>query len=209
MKRLTMIFASVLLLAFMAACGNDDAKSTNTSNQNTTNSNEKTTSTKHEAEHQEPHAQEKCAFCNMKVYAKDDEMGAYTAQALTKDGKHLYFDDSGCLLNGQRQNKETYAKTWVRDVNTKEWIESDQAIIVKSDVMTPMKYGYSFFSNQTDAEQYTQEHKAQNAIITKWDNIDQVANERYQMKMQKMQQQNKNNDANGNGMHHEESNHTN
>ncbi|MEH6943690.1 nitrous oxide reductase accessory protein NosL [Bacillus sp. JJ722] len=185
MKKLATLFLSVILMIFIAACGDEDATKTE-SDKNADKP--KAENTTHEKEHQEPHDQEKCAFCNMKVYARDDEMGAFTAQALTKDGKHLFFDDSGCLLNGPRKENEQYEKTWVRDAMTKDWIESDKAIIVKSDIMTPMKYGYSFFGTQESADKFINENKDKNAVIATWDDIDKVSNERYQKKMKKAQQ---------------------
>lgn len=191
MKKLAILFLSAIFMIFIAACGDEEA----TEKKSDKNADKpKVENTAHEKEHQEPHDQEKCAFCNMKVYARDDEMGEFTTQALTKDGKHLFFDDSGCLLNGPRKANEQYEKTWVRDAITKDWIESDKAIVVKSDTMTPMKYGYSFFSTQESADKFINENKDKNAVIATWDDIEKVSNERYQMKMKKSQH-NANNDS--------------
>lgn len=189
MKKLAMLFVSVVLLVFITACGNDEANTTKVKDKAATESKteQKTKDTAtHAVDPTEPHNHSKCAFCNMKVYTRTDEMGAFTAQAVTKDGKHLFFDDSGCLLNGQRTADEQYEKTWVRDAVTKDWIETDKAVVVKSDQMTPMKYGYSFFSSQEEADQFITDHQDKHAVIATLDDLDQVANERYQKKMQNM-----------------------
>ncbi|WP_052343870.1 nitrous oxide reductase accessory protein NosL [Bacillus massiliigorillae] len=198
MKKLAILFLSAILMIFISACGDKEATNKETDKATDTPKVEKTA---HENDPQEPHDQEKCAFCNMKVYARDDEMGEFTTQALTKDGKHLFFDDSGCLLNGPRKANEQYEKTWVRDANTKDWIESDKAIIVKSDTMTPMKYGYSFFSTQESADKFINDNKDKNAVIATWDDVEKVSNERYQMKMQNMKQHNTNHESES--MHHD------
>ena len=46
----------------------------------------------------------------MKIYTKDEEMGASTAQAIKADGTHVFFDDSGCLLNAARKYNEELQK---------------------------------------------------------------------------------------------------
>jgi len=55
-----------------------------------------------------------CAFCNMVVYQKKDKMGVFSAQAIKKKGKVVYYDDIGCLLYDEVKNKTTNKK-YVRD----------------------------------------------------------------------------------------------
>ncbi|WP_019244193.1 MULTISPECIES: nitrous oxide reductase accessory protein NosL [Bacillus] len=201
MKKIGFILISLSLMMIFSGCGKEESSKSNQNATNTENSS-KTEKQQNQLIATEPSENEMCAFCNMKVYGKEDEMGAFTAQALTSDGKHLFFDDSGCLLNGLRQADEKYEKLWVRDYSTKEWIEKDSAIVIKSDVATPMKYGYSFHSTQEHADQFINEHKNHHPELNTWDQVDQVANERYQMKMKKMNQHS-NMEHNNENEHHE------
>lgn len=185
MKKFSLLLLSLLLVLAMAACNsNDDDSSTDTA------SNDDNTKTEEKAEATEPSEEDTCAFCQMEIYAKDEEMGQSTAQALTEDGDYLFFCDSGCLLNAPRQSGETYEETWVRDYYTLDWIEADDAIIVHSDIATPMKYGYAFFSSQADADTFMSDQADLNPGVVTWDDVDTVANERYQKKMEMQEQQN-------------------
>lgn len=189
MKRLSLFGLTIILSMMLAACGpskstvenpNNAEKATQTASNKPNESNEPN----------EPTTDTVCAFCNMKVYAREEQMGVFTAQAITHDHKHLYFDDSGCILNYERKTGDELTQKWVRDYLTSEWVDADTAVPVKSDVQTPMKYGYSFFSNQEDAETFIANHSELQPSITDWESIDSVANERYQKKMQMQKEQN-------------------
>lgn len=138
----------------------------------------------------EPSTDTVCAFCQMEVYHKDHKMGVFTAQGVTKDGEFLFFDDSGCILNYERKTGEELSQKWVRDYITTEWIESDSATPVHSAITSPMKYGYSFYKSEEDAEKFIKEEPALTPAITSWKTIDEVANQRYQKKMQMQKEQN-------------------
>ena len=189
MKKFSILLLSLFLLLAMAACNNE--KSTN-----------EDTATKEDSEQVqvsgpiEPTEDSKCAGCQMKIYSKDEEMGQFTAQALTEDGENLFFDDSGCLLNAPRKTGETYAKTWVRDYYTLDWIETEDALAVHSDIATPMKMGNSFFTNQEDVDIFISENADLNPTVVTWDDIDAVAYERYQKKMQQQNNSNSNESSN-------------
>ena len=190
MKKFSILLLSLFLLLAMTACNNE--KSTN-----------EDTATKNDTEQIqvsgpiESTEDSKCAGCQMKIYLKDEEMGQFTAQALTEGGDYLFFDDSGCLLNAPRKTGESYAKTWVRDYYTLDWIETADALAVHSDIATPMKMGNSFFSNQEKVDIFMSENAELNPTVVTWDDIDAVAYERYQ---KKMQQQN-NSDSNESSNH--------
>ena len=81
-------------------------------------------------------------------------MGPFTTQAITAEGERVFFDDSGCLLNAERQEEHKFAQAWVRDLETIEWKTDEEVTIVKADIETPMKYGYAFFGDRQTAEQY-------------------------------------------------------
>lgn len=132
----------------------------------------------------EPTDADVCAFCNMVVYKNDHEMGKYTAQAINAKGEHLFFDDSGCLLNMERKSEEIFNNKWVRDHYTGEWIAIEESFVVHGDFETPMKYGYVFFKDEAEANQFIEENKEKNAVLSSWDEIDHVAHERYMKKME-------------------------
>ncbi len=188
-KQLGLIVISAALL--LAACGQDNAKTTD-SKKTTAEKTEQTTKTatynKVNSKLQEPTEDTKCAFCNMKVYEANHEMGAFSAQAIKEDGSTIFFDDIGCMLNQERKDKVQYDK-YVRDYDSKEWLKLGDAVIVKAAIKTPMNYGYAFFKDEESANSFIKKHDG--AKIVKISDVDGVANERYKKKMQKM----KNNDS--------------
>ena len=183
MKKFSLLLLSLLMMLALAACNsNDDDSSEDTVKKD---DNQETAEVLGPIE---PTSEDKCAGCNMKIYLKDEEMGQFTAQALTKDNKYLFFDDSGCLLNYPRKTGETYEKSWVRDYYTLDWIEKEDALAIHSDIATPMKMGNAFFSNQADVDMFMSDHAEDlNPEVVTWDDIDAVAYERYQQKMQNQQ----------------------
>ena len=76
-------------------------------------------------------------------------------------------------------------KKYVRDYNTLEWIELQNATVVKADIKTPMNYGYAFFAKKEDADKFVSEQPG--AMIVSWEAVDKVAHERYMKKKQMMQ----------------------
>lgn len=132
----------------------------------------------------EPDENTVCVFCNMKVYPKEHELGKFTAKSATENGDVLFFDDIGCLFNYERDHNEA-AKKYVRDYNTLEWIELQNATVVKADIKTPMNYGYAFFAKKEDGDKFVSEQPG--AMIVSWEDVDKVAHERYMKKKQMMQ----------------------
>ncbi|MFS1517507.1 nitrous oxide reductase accessory protein NosL [Bacillus sp. SCS-151] len=137
----------------------------------------------HEVVAVEPTDEHTCAFCDMKVYGMEHEMGVFTAQIQMEDGEHYFFDDVGCLLNYERGKDEQAIAKWVRDYNSSEWIDLDGSVPVKADIITPMKYGYALFNSEKAAQTFVDERKDINAVISSWDEIDHVSHERYMKKM--------------------------
>lgn len=191
---------AIVLLGSLAACGNDDpnAKQAEQVNKNEGAVKNEDAESKTQAEEQseepaantastepiEPTSEDTCAFCNMKIYEKDEEMGAHTAQAVTHDGEHVHFDDIGCLYNYERKTGEEYIASWVRDYQTKEWIAADEATPVSADIKTPMKFGIALFKSQADADNWVKAHPELNPAFTTMEAIDQTAKERMMKKMQ-------------------------
>ncbi|MEH7884104.1 nitrous oxide reductase accessory protein NosL [Bacillus sp. JJ1609] len=184
MKKYLSILIALFLLTVISACGNDAAETKDESGGKTASATEeKHNETEHADGPHEPGEDDVCAFCNMKVYPENDPMGVFTAQAKTADGKYVFFDDSGCLLNSPRRDDVEYDEKWVRDYVTSEWIDADTAIPVKADIKTPMKYGYAFFKDQASAEKFIAENSDKKPELATWEQIDQISNERYMKKM--------------------------
>lgn len=183
-----MMLLSLILLLVFSGCSSEKDQSTteNKDTQSTETTKKTTTETKQTATNEptEPTKDDKCYFCNMKIYTKDEEMGASTAQAIKADGTHVFFDDSGCITNAEKKYNEKFTKKWVRDYVSKEWVETDKAVVVKADVTTPMKYNYIFFANEENANKYIKDNKT-NGVITDWAPINTEAAKRYEMRMQK------------------------
>lgn len=202
-------FLSISALAFsLAACGdenNSKKDSNNNSSQQSESNVEKNTASNYETTKvalKEPDENTKCDMCNMKVYEKADEMGKFSAQAIKADGSIVFYDDIGCLLNAELKNNETNEK-YVRDFNTLEWILVDDATIVKTNLKTPMNWGYAFFKSKEDAEQYVKENEG--TYIEKLETVKQKAKERFEAKM-KQQEGKKNNSGNMHNMNHNDQN---
>lgn len=150
---------------------------------------------------QEPKEDTVCEMCNMKVYMKDHEMGIFSAQAIKEDGTIAFYDDIGCLLNAEVANEENNAK-FVRDFVTKEWAKVEDVTIVKTELKSPMNWGYIYFVNKTEADTYIQENS--NAYMEELQKIKDEALERRKKMMEKKAEE-ENGDSSS--MHSNEMNH--
>ncbi|MBT2640931.1 nitrous oxide reductase accessory protein NosL [Bacillus sp. ISL-41] len=183
MKKLFAVMIAFFLMIIVSACGDEVAENEQKDGQETAATEVKHEDDDHGDGPHEPGADDVCAFCNMKVYEEADPMGVFTAQAKTKDGDYVFFDDSGCLLNITRRDDVEIEEKWVRDYITSEWIDAGSSIPVKADLKTPMKYGYAFFKDNESAEKFISENGDKNPATATWEQIDQIANERYMKKM--------------------------
>lgn len=127
----------------------------------------------------EPTEDTVCSMCNMKVYTKDHEQGVFSAQAIREDGTVVFYDDIGCLLNDEYVN-EVENEKFVRDYATLNWFNVEEAIVVKTDLKSPMNWGYIFFKYQEDADAYMEEHPE--AAVTPLEQVRTEAMERYKKK---------------------------
>lgn len=100
----------------------------------------------------------KCALCNMVVYQKKHKMGVFSAQAIKKNGKVVYYDDIGCLLYDEVKHKTTNKK-YVRDYKTLKWVKVEKATYVKTNLQSPMQWGYVSFASKSEAKKYIAKHK--------------------------------------------------
>lgn len=186
MKKLSMVLLSFLLIFTMVGCGNEDEETTS---DKASDKKDTTTEIEETIHPTEPTADSVCTGCEMKIYLKDEEMGPFTAQAVSESGEHLFFDDSGCLLNYARKTNQEYQESWVRNYYTLDWIVADDALAVHSDIATPMKMGNAFFSTQDEIDQFISEKADLHPEVVTWNDIDKVAYERY---LKKQQAQNNN-----------------
>lgn len=136
----------------------------------------------------EPDEHTTCSMCDMIVYPHDHEMGKFTGQVVTADGKHLFTDDVGCLMNQIRTLEETPQAAWVRDYNSLEWIPVKTAIPVRASIETPMKMGFALFGTEDAANKYVTENPMLAPVISTMDDVDKIAEERYKAKMAKMKE---------------------
>lgn len=184
MKKLLILMAAVLSLAACSGDKTDETEKKDDKDKVVAPKTDEVAKKDDQAhEHSEPDEHSECAFasCSMKVYTKDEEMGAFTAKAVTDDNKTLYFDDAGCLFNYQRDNEAVVlVEKYVRDYNSLEWVTMDDAKMVHADIKTPMGYGDVFFTDTASQENFTAEHS--DAVETSIKAIDAVAMERYMKK---------------------------
>lgn len=168
--------SALLAVSLLGACSTTEK--TETTPKTTETASEDTNTTQLEGVTlKEPAKDEVCAFCNMKAFQKSEDLGGFTAQAVDENGKNLFFDDAGCMLNYEREHKVKLDK-YVRDYDSKEWMKLDKAIVVEGDFKTPMKYGFAYFSDKESADAFVA--KNTDSEITEVSEIDDKAHERYQ-----------------------------
>lgn len=200
MKKLLGVLLLLVALT-LVACGTNDDTSKNADEKDDTktekvakkedtkkevNKEEKKEADKPDPRLQEPTEDTLCEMCNMKVYEKDHEMGKYSAQAIKADGSIAFYDDIGCLLNAEIAHNEKNDK-YVRDFNTLEWVLVEDATIVKTDLKTPMNWGYAFFKNEEDAQKFIDENEGY--YVEELQTVKDAAKKRREEKLKKQAEQ--------------------
>lgn len=132
---------------------------------------------------QEPTEDTTCHMCNMKVYTRNHEQGVFSAQAIREDGELVFYDDIGCLLNDEYVNKVANEK-FVRDYTTLNWFDVEEAYVVKTDLKSPMNWGYIFFKNEEQANDYIAQNEG--AKLTELQQVCDEAIERFKKKQEAM-----------------------
>lgn len=125
-----------------------------------------------------------CAICNMQVL--DNE---FATQVVQENGKSLVFDDIGCMYKWMDENNDKELKAeFVRDYNSKEWIQVDDATYVYDEkIKTPMAYNVISFKDKADAEKFIDEN--QGKILTA-SNLEQHEWKMNKEMMKKMKEEN-------------------
>jgi copper chaperone NosL len=105
-------------------------------------------------------AEDNCSQCRMTV---SDER--FASEIITDAGDVLKFDDLGCLLKYRSQHREQkIAATYIKDYETKQWLAYERAIIVETDIETPMGSGKIAFTDSMRAREFQKEHPANKSM---------------------------------------------
>ena len=93
----------------------------------------------------------KCDACGMSV----EEGSKFLSEAITADGKKLFFCDIGDMLFHFRKEREKIKVSYVKDYATGEWIDGKGALFVlNKDIKTPMSWGIAAFARQSEAKKW-------------------------------------------------------
>lgn len=176
-KNMKISMVSILSAMVLGACGNGDTEEEQNGNEDNgqqQGSSEQGTGVADASEPREPEEDEVCMYCNMNI--PHDEDSVFTAQAVTEDGERVFFDGSGCLTNAKEEAGGSFEKEWVKDHSSNEWIEAETAHVVEdSELNSPMGYGYAFFEEEVDAEEYVLSDTAEAAD---WQSVEEDGIER-------------------------------
>jgi copper chaperone NosL len=100
--------------------------------------------------------EDNCSQCRMVV---SDER--FASEIINDAGEVFKFDDLGCLLKFKTSRHEmNIAATFLKDYETKQWIPYEQAVIIETDVETPMGSGKVAFADSTKAREFQKQHSA-------------------------------------------------
>ena len=95
-----------------------------------------------------------CANCRMAVSDRR------FASEIIDDGNEAFkFDDIGCMMKFRSKHSGmNVTATFLTDFDTKEWIPNDRAVIIETDVETPMGSGKLAFSDSARAGEFQRQH---------------------------------------------------
>jgi len=145
MKKINLIFTVLAVFTLiLAACSDDNTNATGDADS------ENTETLEYEPEEINTDT-DVCEVCGMSI--EDDE---YATEVILENDKVLKFDDLGDLYVwlDESENEKVEAK-FVRDFNTKDWIQLEDATFVyDEEISTPMGFGVISFKDTKDAEAY-------------------------------------------------------
>lgn len=99
-------------------------------------------------------AEDNCAQCRMAI---SDER--FASEIINDAGEVFKFDDVGCLLKYRSANHDMkVAATFVKDYETKQWLAYERAVIIETDVETPMGSGKVAFADSMRAREFQKKH---------------------------------------------------
>jgi copper chaperone NosL len=99
-------------------------------------------------------AEDNCAQCRMAV---SDER--FASEIINGAGEVFKFDDLGCMLKYRASNHDMkIAATFWKDYETKQWISYERAVIIETDVDTPMGSGKVALADSMRAREFQKKH---------------------------------------------------
>lgn len=103
-----------------------------------------------------------CEVCGMAI--ADEE---HATQLIFKNEKSLKYDDIGDMFVWLEENgEEEIGAKFVRDFNTLEWIQLEEATFVYAEeISTPMGFGVISFKDREDAKKYIKENEIGEILI--------------------------------------------
>lgn len=97
---------------------------------------------------------ESCAFCRMKIATSEFE-----SQALTATGRHVHFDSIECLSAWALKQETPPRKRWVKDFETRNWLDMNTASIARSDAAhSPMALNLAAFADTPKAAAFVKKN---------------------------------------------------
>jgi len=100
------------------------------------------------------YGQDVCDECSMIINEE-----RFAASYTTKSGEVRRFDDIGGMLMYDHEHQEDVHRYWVHDLDTKEWLNANEAhFVLSGGLETPMGWGVAAFATQNQAEAYVSEN---------------------------------------------------
>lgn len=104
--------------------------------------------------------EDNCSHCRMAISSEQ-----FASEIITIQREVFKFDDIGCLLTYRSQHrKQEVAATYLKDFDTKAWLRWDNAVIVETDVNTPMGSGKVAFKDSIRAREFQKQHPANKSL---------------------------------------------
>jgi copper chaperone NosL len=105
-------------------------------------------------------AEDNCAQCRMAV--SDERLAS---EIINDAGEVLKFDDLGCMLKYRTSHHDMkIAATFLKDYETKQWIPYERAVIIETDVDTPMGSGKVAFADSMRAREFQKKHPSNKSL---------------------------------------------
>ncbi|MFZ7943866.1 nitrous oxide reductase accessory protein NosL [Neobacillus sp. 19] len=141
---------------------------------------------------------DKCEICHMAV--KDNE---FATEIMLENGKTMVFDDIGCMYKWMQENTDKkVAHSFVKDYDSKEWMEADTASYVyDKPIKTPMAYNVISFTDKKAAQSFIDQHGG--SLLT-YEKLEHHSWERNEEMIKEMKEKMKMHDG-GDGMEMEHS----
>ncbi len=89
----------------------------------------------------------------------------FASEVINDAGEVFKFDDIGCLLKWKTNHHDVkIAATFLKEYETKQWIPYERAVIVDTDIETPMGSGKVAFSDSMRAREFQKQHPSSKSL---------------------------------------------